>query len=70
MMPDAERGELTRHVVTFGRGGGREALPEPAAARVDPQLAARLGIDQPEVADVRELLLARVANLDGDDAVP
>ena len=41
-----------------------------AAARVDAELLARLGIDEPEVADVRQLLLARVADLDRDHLVP
>ena len=41
-----------------------------ALARVDAQLAARLGIDEPELADVGELLLARVADLDRDGRMP
>ena len=49
--------------------GGREAAAEVCAARVDAQLPSRLGINEPELAGVGELLLPRVANLDGDDIV-
>ena len=52
-------------------GGGRlgEALAHAAAAGVDAQLAAGLGIGEPEVADRRQLELARVADLDGEHSV-
>ena len=49
---------------------GREPLAEPPAAGVDAQLLPRLGIDEPEDADVGQLLLAWVADLDRDDVVP
>ena len=38
--------------------------------RVDAQLAPGLRIDEPQLADVGELLLARVADLDGEHGVP
>ena len=68
-MSDAERAQLAREILALGCGHVDEPLPQLAAARVDPQLAARLGIHQPEVADVRQLLLALVSNLDRDDVV-
>src|SRR5262245_42825986 len=45
-------------------GSFGKALAELAVARVDPDLAAGLGVDQAQLADVGELLLARVADLD------
>src|SRR5206468_3867743 len=53
----------------FGGGGG-EALAEGSAARVDPDLPARLRVDEPQLADVGKLLLARVADLDRQYLVP
>ena len=47
----------------------REALAKRSAARVDSHLASGLRVDEPQVADVRQLLLARVADLDGEDVV-
>ena len=54
---------------TLGGGGLGEAAAELRVARVDAQLAPGLGVDEPELARVRQLLLARVADLDGDDVV-
>ena len=39
-------------------------------ARVDAKLASGLRIDEPQLADVGELLLARIADLDGEHGVP
>src|SRR5437763_15495520 len=52
-----------------GRGRG-EALAQAAVAGVDAKLPARLRIDKPELADVGELLLARIAHLDREHRVP
>ena len=69
-MPDAEPGERRGDLAPLGRRGGREPRPQPRAAGIDPELPPRLGIDEPELAHVRQLLLARVADLDRDDVVP
>jgi hypothetical protein len=37
--------------------------------RVDPNFAAGLRVDEPELADIGKLLLARIADLDGEDVV-
>ena len=42
---------------------------QPTARRVDLELAAGLGIDQPQLPELRQLLLSRVADLDRDDVV-
>ncbi len=54
---------------TLGGSRDREALAQRPVARVDAELPPALGIDEPELAHVGELLLARVANLDGQDGV-
>ena len=59
-----------REVAPLGLGRLREACAQPRAARVDPDVASGLGVDQPELAGVDELLLARVADLDRDHLVP
>ena len=69
-MRDAERRELPSEARPLLRGGVREALPQPPLGRVDVELAPRLRVDEPDVADVRQLLLARVPDLDRDDRVP
>jgi len=69
-VPDAGRGEGLGDLCTLRGGGRREPLPQLAAPRVDAQLASGLRIDEPQEPDVGELLLARVADLDGDDVVP
>ena len=66
---DADRRELRAHLGALGRRRGGEALAQAAVARVDAELAAGLRIDEPELADVRQLLLARVADLDRDHVV-
>ena len=68
-MSDSDRRERARQLLAFGRSRDGEALAQPPAPGVDAQLPAGLGVDEVEKADVRELLLARVANLDGDDVV-
>ena len=68
---DADRRERRApRSVAFLRSRGGEALAQAAAPRVDAQLPAGLRIDEPEHTDVRELLLARVADLDGEHLVP
>ncbi len=65
----ADAAERRGDLLPLGRRGGGEALAHAAPARVDHDLAAGLGIDHPDVADRRQLQLARVADLDGHDAV-
>ena len=69
-MRHAERRQDARHAAALVRGGNGEALAQRCAPGVDPNLAARLGVDEPELADVGELLLARVADLDREDVMP
>ena len=64
------RREPDLQVRPLGGRGDREPLAQPAVAGVDAQLPARLRIDEPQLADVGQLLLARVAHLDGQDGVP
>src|SRR5438309_2207738 len=48
---------------------GREPLAQTAIAGVHPKLATRLRIDKTELTDIGELLLARIAYLDGEHRV-
>ena len=66
---DAERGQLASDLGALGGRGGGEALAQPGAGRVDAQLASGLGIDEPELAHVRQRLLARIADLDREHVV-
>src|SRR5581483_5633170 len=66
----AERRQDARHATALLRGGDGEALAQRCAPGVDPNLAARLGVDEPELADIGELLLARGAELDREDVMP
>ena len=68
-MRDAERAQLASELLTVGRRLGAEPLPQLPAAGVDPQLPAGLRVDEPEVADIRQLLLPLIADLDRDDVV-
>ncbi len=53
-------------------GGGRrvEGASEATIAGVDAKGPAGLGVDQGQLADVDERVLARVGDLEGDDRVP
>src|SRR5439155_16773397 len=66
----ARGGEHARDLRALFRGGSGEPCAQPLAARVGAYLPSRLGIDEPEHAGVRELLFARVADLDRDHFVP
>ena len=48
----------------------RKASPQLLAPGIRTQLAAGLGIDQPEHSRVRELLFTRIPDLDGHHLVP
>ena len=50
-------------------GGLGEPVAEAARRRVDADLAAGLGVDERELADVGQLVLARVADLDREHRV-
>ena len=63
VVTDPERGERARDAGAILRGGGGEALAQLRAAGVDAQLAARLRVDEEELAHVRQLLLAGIADL-------
>src|SRR5581483_11078627 len=67
---NAERAEHARDAASLFGCGRSEPVAQGPAARVDPHLATGLRIDEPELADVRQLLLAWVAHLDCDDVVP
>ena len=63
-VPHARGGERGDERAALVGGDGREPLAQAAIARVDAQLAPGLRIDEPQLADIGELLLARIANLD------
>ena len=69
-MTHARRRERCDERAALVRGGSGEPLAQPSVARVDAKLPAGLRIDEPQLADVGELLLARVAHLDGKHGVP
>ena len=69
-MPHARGGECGGEPRALLRSAGREACAQPLVARIDAELAARFRVDEPELAQARKLLLARVANLDGEYVVP
>ena len=65
-VPDVCTLELGRkRLPLLGRARG-EALAQARAVRVGADLPPGLGVDEPQVADGRKLLLARVADLDRD----
>src|SRR5262249_47266379 len=66
---DAERRQGSREPAPLGRRRGGEALAQLAVRGVDAHLPARLRIDEAKLADARQLVLARIADLDGDDLV-
>jgi len=53
-------------VAPLGLGSLGEARAQTGAPRVDPDVTSGLGVDQPELTGVGELLLARIADLDRD----
>ena len=65
-MPHADRGKRTGDLAPLGRRGDCESLAETPTARVDSKLPPGLGVDEIEEPDVRQLLLARVSDLDRD----
>src|SRR3954470_11650877 len=66
---DGGRAEYVLEVAALRRGIDGESRPQPAVTGVDLELLPRLRVDQPNDADVRKLLLAAVADLDGDHVV-
>ena len=51
----------------IGRGGRLEGVTEASIAGVDAGRSAGLRVDERQLADVDELVLARVGDLEGDD---
>ena len=68
-MPHACGGERRDERAALVGGDGGEALAQAPVAGVDPQLPSRLRIHEPQLADVGELLFARIADLDGEHCV-
>src|SRR5262249_25421150 len=62
----ADRCQLGGDVAAIGLRGGGEARTQLGAARVDAELPTGLRVDEPQLAGVRQLLLAGIADLDGD----
>ena len=62
--------ELACDLGALGGGGGLEALAQLRARSVDAELPTGLGIDEAELAHVRQRLLARVADLDREHVMP
>ncbi len=69
-MADVQPGEGRRESRPVVTGGLVERRPEAAVAGVDAERPARLGVDEGQLTDVGERLLARVGDLEGDDRVP
>ena len=63
-MRHAERRQFPRERGALLRGSGRETLSEALSPGVDLESPSRLGVDEPQVADVWKLLFSRVPNLD------
>ena len=53
----------------FVRRDGGEPLTQPTVTGVDAQLPPRLRVDEPQLADIGKLLLARVTHFDGEHGV-
>ena len=68
-VPGASAPELGRQRTALGGGRGREPLAERSRGGVDTDLAAGLGIDERQLADVGQVALARVVDLDREDVV-
>ena len=68
-MADAEGRKVVGEVGAFVGGRGRETFTKPLTARIDPKELSRLGVDEPERTDVRELLLPGIPDLERDDVV-
>ena len=68
-MTDAEPAQLVRDVLAVADGGLGEPGPEPRGGGVDPDLAPGLGVDEREVADVGQLVLAGIADLHDEHRV-
>src|SRR6187200_2443894 len=68
-MSDAEASKGGLERATFLRGRRGEPLAERARRGVHADLAARFPVDEGEVADVGQDVLARIADLDDEDVV-
>ena len=66
---DTEPAEVGGDGGAFGRRGGGEPLAERAGRGVDADLAAGLGVDERQLADVGQVGLARVVDLDREDVM-
>src|SRR5581483_5835600 len=66
---DARRLQRASELAPLGLRRLGVARAQPCATRVDANVASGLGVDQPQLADVGELLLARVTDLDCDHLV-
>ena len=67
---DACGAKLGRDLATLFGGTSFKSLSKLLAPSVDADLPPRLWIDEPQVADVRQRLFARIANLDSRDVMP
>ena len=68
-MAGAESPELGADRCAVGSSGLGEPVTEATGRRVDADLAAGLGVDEGQLADVGQRVLARVADLDGKQLV-
>ena len=68
-MTDTEASELMRDLGTLCRRRFGETGAKPRRGRVDTNLAAGLGVDEGELADIGQVILPRIVDLDGDDLV-
>ena len=66
---DADPPQVRGDRVPVGRRGAGEPVPEAPRRRVDANLAAGLGVDQGELAEVRQLAFTRIADLDREDVM-
>src|SRR4051794_1625204 len=66
---DAGRTEEADDLLPLRGGSAGESVADAGATCVDLELLARLWVDEPDGADVRQFLLARVSDLDRHDLV-
>src|SRR6186713_3259118 len=68
-MADVHASEFPGDLSSLARGGRLEPVTKPRRRGIDPDLAAGLGIDEGQLADVGQVAFARIGDLDAEDLV-